>query len=1106
MNKRQFFALFLLVVLLATLISGCAGVSRLNSFFENDEYKQHSKIIDFGLFFVIFFALGFLGFSQVWGKGFGKPGEGKGAIVGLSLALSLALSFALITQTRFSITTIFPVAKAMFFLVITFLLGGLIIHSKVFGEGKMAKFIAFLIALIGTYLIFSIGTHFVCQMQDNLDDPACQSDAFTFLSTYLGRWFGIEDWSWGSGSTWSSGPGGSTGGGRDGGGGGGTTPTPTPTPTPVVTGPTKGGCRLDILFQVDSTSIAGGSPIADYVNKVKAMGKSINIYGFASEECAKCSKSHNEKLARSRAQSIEKMIRIVDSSIGTSLKPRGETKIFSTSLPPNRRVVLSTEPLSGVRFLPAPGTGSLYNCTDQPIPPEEKDEEGGFSWWWIIPILLLLLLLLLLKKKRKIKKKTILAMKDRFLLKMEAIEHKKKVAWWEINAAYPKTMVGLSSTDIHSKAQDTIDMLNKELADKGWVSIRKLAFRYAKNPKLIEKESVPFRIDIRHAKLIVRLLQDLQRTHAPSRRKFIKHFLKQWDKAKFYSRLRKIVANDVTNNHLFTELHVFFNLQEELRKYVNEFVAHEQKFLETVRHSYHYTFAGKRFVGTRMIKGKKGFPWVHLPSEMEERPDEEEIIDPAPHTKGLVDITEEVRDLCMELRTKIDEIVAEEKNIHNHHDYTKLSKHYDEEKELIKKLKKAIDDQKKNMVEFRIRIVSPHSKKKFTPDEQPEFVAEVTNGNPPFRYKWFWGPNYEVELTPTEQNTSNNMIRFKLPWKLEDIPTNMRDSSGNPLPALADRLISGEKDTFKVAIKLYDDQSKPKSTDYGHINDYLHDHVLIVVSEKLGKVKGRVVVTDSTCNIPIKKAKVWIDLPDGTRKNAVCDDKGEFTIEKVPHSIPLTVYASQTGFADGKHLDKPCGHPDTMFTLSGTNPVQDVIIGLKAKKLIVVVHPATNPKLPHPPNYGGTLQEIAPDVKMIPPSKGGIVAVSFPDINFYMNKLEKHPDTSLQLQLAVFRKRADDASTVPDPTKDKRLDPDVWHLRIRFSKKKKVNKIVGIDPVDFKMNVSAGPLEFFPFVDTPKAPDVQPGEFYYIFARLIHKGKELDHNWIELKIRPPTTP
>ena len=358
MDKRRFFSFFLLILLLSSFISGCAGVSRIDDFFSNDEYLQHGKIIDFALFFVMFFALSYLGLTKVWGEGYGKPGTGKGAIVALSIALSLALAFALVTQTRFSITTIFPMAKAVFFLIMTFLLAGLIIHSKVFGEGTAGKVIAFIISALAIYLVVSIGTHMVCQMSDNMDDPACKSDFFNAMFETLGRWFGIDSW---------------TSAGREaarGGPGGGVAPTgPTAPGAPAAapTGPVEGGCRLDITFDVGSaTSLTSAAPIAEYVKSVKAMGKTkVIIHGYASMEGGE---RYNFGLGGARGRTIANMITAADPSITTSVDSGGATDVFdSANYPPNRRVVLVTENI-GKSIMPSPAPFSAFNCPTPTTP------------------------------------------------------------------------------------------------------------------------------------------------------------------------------------------------------------------------------------------------------------------------------------------------------------------------------------------------------------------------------------------------------------------------------------------------------------------------------------------------------------------------------------------------------------------------------------------------------------------------------------------------------------------------------------------------------------------------------------------------------------------
>lgn len=181
MNRRRFFTLVLLLLIVSLFISGCAGTRRINDFFQQGEYKQHNKLIDFMIFFTLFFAMAYLGFSKWFGEGFGKPGGAKGAVVGLSIALSLMLTFALVTQTKFSITTLFPLAKAVLFLVFCLLMYGLL-NQIIEANTPTSKVVVFLLAAILVYILMTIFTHFVCQMSDNMDDPACRSDFFNAFS------------------------------------------------------------------------------------------------------------------------------------------------------------------------------------------------------------------------------------------------------------------------------------------------------------------------------------------------------------------------------------------------------------------------------------------------------------------------------------------------------------------------------------------------------------------------------------------------------------------------------------------------------------------------------------------------------------------------------------------------------------------------------------------------------------------------------------------------------------------------------------------------------------------------------------------------------------
>ncbi|MFC1723317.1 hypothetical protein ACFL0V_04210 [Nanoarchaeota archaeon] len=220
MNRRLFIGIFVAFILLSALLSGCAGTSRISGFFENEEYKQHTKLIDFLVFFVLFFAACFLGFSKWFGEGFGKPGGSKGPVIGLSVALALALSFTLIMSTKFSIATIFPLAKAFLFLIFCLLLYGLL-ATLMDPKTTTGKIVIFIMAVILIYLLMSMFTHFVCQLSDNMDDSACKSDFFNAFGKLGQRHL------WGPGTLFGGSSGIGGGGSVSGGGGGiggGTTP------------------------------------------------------------------------------------------------------------------------------------------------------------------------------------------------------------------------------------------------------------------------------------------------------------------------------------------------------------------------------------------------------------------------------------------------------------------------------------------------------------------------------------------------------------------------------------------------------------------------------------------------------------------------------------------------------------------------------------------------------------------------------------------------------------------------------------------------------------------------------------------------------------------
>ncbi|MBW2967723.1 hypothetical protein KY362_04500 [Candidatus Woesearchaeota archaeon] len=357
MNRQRFILLFVLVALSLSLTAGCGPLDRINDFFANEGYQDHAKLIDFGLFFIMFFALTYLGLTAMWGKGFGQAGGAKGPIVGLSAAFGLTMAFAIVTQTSFSITSLFPLAKMMLFLIVFFILWGLLMRSNMFGRNSWAnRIVTFILAAIITYILASIATHMICQMSDNMDDEACESDFFNAFFVGMDR-LGVSDW-FREGRTTTARREREERERRE-----------------VPTGPAQGGCRLDIGFPKDSAQPDSGTGrLADYLATVRGMGiETVYVYGFASSDSG--GRAYNLWLSRDRGSAIATMINSMETGVRARTPvPKGPTDVFGESAQ-NQRVVLATESISGAgNFVPAPSFGSLSEgCPSQADQPCDED-------------------------------------------------------------------------------------------------------------------------------------------------------------------------------------------------------------------------------------------------------------------------------------------------------------------------------------------------------------------------------------------------------------------------------------------------------------------------------------------------------------------------------------------------------------------------------------------------------------------------------------------------------------------------------------------------------------------------------------------------------------
>jgi outer membrane protein OmpA-like peptidoglycan-associated protein len=771
MNKRQFLTLFLVVALLLVFISGCAGMQRIDSFFANGEYREHSKMIDFGLFFVIFFALCYISLTSIWGKGFGKPGEAKGSIVALSIALALTFAFAIISQTTFSITTLFPLAKAIFFLVVFILLYGMIVKTEIFGKHWGGKAAAFILAAILTYLLACIFTHMVCQMSDNMDDPACQSDFFNAFFNIAGRLFGVDEWTWGSSGGWvSSGSGrgfftGSPGGWSWGGGEDYPTSYETPPqPRPpggigcinddgvcpagcsqaqdsdcrpkeeeeeeeeeVPEGPVKGGCRLDITFAVNEhASLTSGAPIDEYVKRAKAVSGKVNVYGFASEEGPEY---RNNWLAKNRAVHVANLLK--KAGLKASPKRQSERTLFGkgeANRAKNRRVVITTESLSGKAFLPAPGPGSLTpDCPSEAEAAAALGEEGeglfgdGWNWLYLLPLIGLLLLFLGRKKVGSwlaagaIDYTPFLAMKKEFVRNLEKIAKKKEDLWHEI-VTFDATNV--TTKHVTDKASDYIELMDKELVEvKKWKPLEQLVQDYQEHIKkgkleLIRKNAQKFGFDEKDADLIAKILKKAHDEH--------EHIANPWDEC-----LKKAVTELVHDNNVLNECRKFTHLQRDLKKLVKEFLDKEEKLLKKI---------------------------------------------PEKRDPMLTKVVGIVRDLCKELMEKIDEVIDHIEDVKHHAGtWEELSKpdddqldfaekgKYTQEKILIDKLKQEIEVQKNLMAEEWWPIIDYVHPQQGVMDghiHYRQYEQGPAPGRGDFTYQW-WLFDEKAQFTRVEDSRLN---------------------------------------------------------------------------------------------------------------------------------------------------------------------------------------------------------------------------------------------------------------------------------------------------------------------------------------------------------------
>lgn len=1067
MKSRKVLVLSLIFLVLFSFVSGCAAVNRFDSFFAGGEFRQHARIIDFGLFFVIFFALCYLGFSMAFGKGFGKPADAKGPIVGLSLALALAFAFAIVSQTSFSITTMFPLAKAFFFIALWFVLWGLLSKSGIFGEHWGGKVVSAILAAIIIYLLACIFTHFVCQMSDNMHDPACKSDFFNALFNIGGRLFGVERWTWaGGGGYWPP---------------SGTSPYPQPyyqpdivpteiAPTPITEekeekpvpeGDIQGGCRLDLEFVVNkhnTFSKGSASSVEDFVKSARTLGSTVHVYGFASVEG---DEKRNRWLSRNRATFVSDLIKKADSKMNPDPDSKFTTTIFgknAADLPPNRRVVLSTEPLSGSSFLPAPSAGKAVNCP--PPGPGDYDADKASSWWWLLLLLIpLLLLLLFLANKRRFNIKEAIKKKSRFMDELKRIDNEK----YQLHADIIKTDTGpMEEATMRQKAKSLIESIESDLRVHGRKSIQALAADYyPKRLNEIAKETADFGVDDQHARQVERII------------KRICEHKKVYPKAQDFSEaLVTTVAEMISKNNLLREYHDFFRKQVELKKKTEEFEKFEDRVLD---------YARKKYLA------------------------------------GIMQSTQDAKNLCEELRAKIQEVEGEEKNVmatHDARERQQLWKHYDDERKIIARLIKAVEKQRKHLSKMSVVIIKPKDGESFKPGDQPEFVAEVINGKPPFRYKVFWNEGIDDNrnaLTP-EETTDYYKIKFKLPERFRDLKIAESDN-------VFDKRYwhEGKQGNYRISMMLYDSTKKPSTYDYRvygtAIPDCAMDSIVLNIAarpeaaappkkpgeEEKKKEEEKPEAPKGQLELPLKGIKIvpkkkseeerqeempeersrQLDLFEEARKKREKEAaEKEKEHEEVLKQIDETLAEAATGEEK---------RPAPAKKKAGTEPIEPPRISFnepdeKGRNIMKIINP------------GDTVNQ-EDDINELKKKK--------PAERFYFAvKKNKNVRISGKVQMEMNIYKLSKPDKMPDGKGDMWIQPKRWHLFAKVGKKdfEKIRPNHLIDIPVIKDNETD--VDIFPRFICPG--DAEPG-LYYLFVTLFHEGKEnkkqvLHNSWMYIDV------
>lgn len=162
-------------VILSELVLAQGVFGRVNSMFARYAANPAPGFFDFFVFFIIFFALCWTGFNQVFK-------DARKANVALSAAVGLALSVALVYGGNFTLKKLIPFAAIILFMLI--ILGIYILLKKTLftKDTKMSKILAFIITIIIAVLLVAVAWNMICS------DYNCERNVF------MQRFMGSQSW------------------------------------------------------------------------------------------------------------------------------------------------------------------------------------------------------------------------------------------------------------------------------------------------------------------------------------------------------------------------------------------------------------------------------------------------------------------------------------------------------------------------------------------------------------------------------------------------------------------------------------------------------------------------------------------------------------------------------------------------------------------------------------------------------------------------------------------------------------------------------------------------------------------------------------------------